>query len=64
MLNAVEFSPYPTDVLARTCEHAEIYMKPSLMFVYYKQKFHKFSFSCISQYKERYSGAYTTNMKI
>ena len=20
-LNAVEFSPYPTDVLARTCEH-------------------------------------------
>ena len=21
MLNAVEFCPYPTDVLARTCEH-------------------------------------------
>ena len=31
--NAVEFSPYPTDALARTCEHAETYMKHSTMFV-------------------------------
>ena len=32
MLNAVEFSPYPTDVLARTCEYQD--------FVNYKEEFY------------------------
>ena len=53
IFNAVEFSPYPTDVLVRTCEHAETYMKHSTMFVQFLLLPYSPVGACPGQYRNR-----------